>query len=283
MVNAELIFEAYLNAAIPYIDMKWLADPINHLFPLTIKNQSNQTLYFKLFNAISNWDFGTTLPGTDELELGGIGAGSSSTPGINMVRELPVGDVYDGGNFTLKAYTDPAYVDEIASDDLYVTIYVMETENWTDVEIFDFPYENGGAEVCKSQGWTLSGFGCNQTKSVEAGGCALNWDVPKQSGVAWVNVSAYVERALAIPNRNMCSLAFFLTWWFGGSDRARGFYMNITLDGVLIYSRLNFPAGTQSIWHKISLNLSPYKGTTKTLRLSFGGQIKQGYTGIWKG
>ncbi|GAH32866.1 unnamed protein product [marine sediment metagenome] len=47
-----LIFEAYMNAAIPYIDKKWLADPVVHKHRLLVRNQSNQTLYFKLFNAI---------------------------------------------------------------------------------------------------------------------------------------------------------------------------------------------------------------------------------------
>lgn len=247
MVNTELIFEANLNAAIPYIDKKWLADPINHSWSLKVKNQSNQTLYFKLFNAIPNWDFGTTLPGTDELVLGGIGAGSEINPIIDMVREVPVGETYDGGIFTLKAYTDPAYVIEIASADRYVTIDIQDIENWTDVEIFDF--DDGTA-----QDWTLHDFVVWSDKSVEAGGYSLRCD---HWGIA---ADAYISRAIVIPNRNKCNLSLFCA--------IAGNYSNLRVhvDTEMVF-QYHATIPTSAYWTKFSVNLSPYKGQTKTIKI----------------
>lgn len=247
MVNAELIFEAYLNAAVPYIDMKWLADPIIYKWYLTVKNQSNQTLWFKLFNAIPNWDFGISLPGSDELELGSIGAGSSISPVIDMVREVPVGETYDGDNLTLKAYTDAGYTNEIASADKFVTIDIQDVENWTDVEIFDF--EDGTA-----QGWTLTYLSVSSDKSVEAGG----YSIKGSNNVGDFEVAA--SRAINIPNRNKCNLSFFFA--SAGSPAN----LRVSIDGVLIF---NYPSALSAVayWRKFSVNLSPYKNQSRTIEI----------------
>lgn len=257
MVNAVLLFEAYLNAAIPYIDMKWLADPIVHTFALLVKNQSNQSLYFKLFNAIPNWDFGTSLPGSDENALGAISAGSSKLFMIDMVREVPVGETYDGGNLTLKAYTDAGYTNEIASDELYATIDIQDIENWTDVAISDF--DDGTA-----QGWSLSGFGVSNSKSVEVGGYSLLFQSPTSDfQVVWT--TAYAQKSVDIPNRNKCSLGFFLTWINGGIDYLR---VKVLLNSIEILSWYKtFPVDGVDIWEKFVANLSPYKGQSKTIKI----------------
>lgn len=254
MVNAYMIFEANLNADKIYIDKKWLADPINHTWLLTVKNQSNQTLYFKLFNTIPNWGFGTSLPGTDEKELGGVGAGSSISPLIGMVREMPAGEVTDEGNLTLKAYTGSGYYDEIASVDLPVTINVVDTENWTDVEIFDF--EDGTA-----QGWSLSGFSVASDRSVEAGGYSL-----RSSGLTG---DRSISRYIAIPNRTKCLLSLFFAAYRCPYGDMRDF--RVYADGDLIYQ---YPASIpqHSYWDKITVDLSPYKGQSKEIKMYiFGG------------
>lgn len=251
MVNAYLVFEAYLIADEVYIDKKWLADPVNHTWILKVKNQSNQTLYFKLFNAILNWDFGTSLPGTDEKELGAVGAGSSISPLIDMVREVPVSEILDDGNLTLKAYTDPGYSNEIASADLYVTIDIQDIENWTDVTIYDF---NDGT----AQGWTLEGFSVSDVKSVEAGGYSLGGYCKRTANPCWIS------RTITIPNRNKCSLSFFITTAYP----SRLLDISVYVDGTLVFNYPNvFGSGVATTWAKISVNLSPYKGLTKTIKI----------------
>lgn len=249
MVNAELIFEAYLNAAIPYIDMKWLADPINHLWRLFVRNQSNQTLYFKLFNAIPNWDFGTSLPGSDEKELGAIGAGGSGYYNIDMVREVPVGEIYDDGNFTLKAYTDAGYSNEIASADKFVTIDIQDIENWTDVTIHDF--DDGTV-----QGWSMTRFVLSQVKSVEAGGWSMYADDYVQTWEAM-----FLSKSLSIPNRNKCSLGFFY-------HTAEPLNLSVSLDAETVFYVPGLPS-TGTNWWKVVVNLSPYRGQTKTIKVDF--------------
>jgi len=249
MVNAYLIFEAYLNADKVCIDKKWLADPINHKWYLTVKNQSAQTLYFKLFNAIPNWDFGTTLPGTDDKELGAVSAGASKNFLIDMVREVPAGEITDEGNLTLKAYTDAGYSNEIASADLYVTIDIADTENWTDVEIFDF---NDGT----AQGWTLYGFSVDSSRSVEAGGYSLRGSTELKD--------MYISRTISIPNCTKCFLSFFYVVYIDYDDRVQNLRIYADEDMVFQYpSKLP----EHDYWDKISVDLSPYKGESKLIKI----------------
>lgn len=278
MVNAELIFEAYLNAAVPYIDMKWLYDPIIHRWMLLVRNQSNQTLWFKLLNAIPNWDFGTSLPGSDEKELGSIVAGNSSYYTIDMVREVPVGETYDGGNLTLKAYTDAGYSNEIASADKYVTIDIQDIENWTDVTIYDFPFV---AEACDSQGWTLNQFTCNQIKSVEAGGCSLYWSYNSGFITSWKY--ADVSRTISIPNRSKVSFSFFYFYdRYFQSSPYHDAVMKVYVDEELVFHRPGVPSfPVAGNWAKVSVNLSQYKGETKTIKIDLG--IYGGKSGYWDG
>lgn len=259
----ELVFEAYLNAQLQLVDAKWLADPVNHRFGLFVRNQSSQTLYFKLFNAIPNWDFGTELPGTDEKELGSIGAGGSVWYPIDMVRELPVDEVIDTGNFTLKAYSDADYLNEIDSDPLSMVASIEDIETWDDVTISDF--DDGTA-----QDWTLDGFEVNPAKSVEASGYSLRRVFSDTHTVGhWIYW--YAQKSVYIPNRLKCRLGFFYTWAYGNFDKVRKGYIIVYVDGVAVfYENRKVAPASVSNWQKYLVDLTSYKGQTVLLKIGFG-------------
>lgn len=271
MVNTELIFQAYLNADKGFFDLKWLADPIKHQFNLLVKNQSNITVYFKLFETIGNWQFGTSLPGSDNVALGGISPGTESLALLDMVRSKPAGEALDTGNFILKAYSDSGYTVEIASQTLAIQMRIEDLENWTDVTISDF--DDGTA-----QGWSLSNLSVVSDKSVEAGGYSL-----RGTFQAWDSLT----KTLSIPNKNKVRIAFFFAMYHTGYCTFALKPLRVLVDGTeVFYVSQGFSIfSTTKGWYKAVADLSAYKGLSKSVQISanvalIGGS--GGYTGyLW--
>lgn len=285
MVNIELVFEAYLLADNICIDKKWIADPIYHIFYMTIRNQSGQPLYFKLFNDIDNWGFGGSLPGTDDVALGAVGAGAILTYYIGMVRAIPEIDVVDSGNLTLKAYTDSGYSNLVASLDLPVTINVEDIESFTDVDVSNF--DDG-----TSQGWSLSNLSPSNDKSVEAGGYSL-----KGSG-GGTSVVRQASKDIDLPNRDRVRAAFFFCYKFWNNANEVHCYSvtdaEVLADDEKVFSipvieslcfMGSYPSGVtvERDWLKCVADLSAFSGLTKNIkvRLSTGSDHYALPTTLW--
>lgn len=261
----ELVFESNLNAALQLVELKWLSDPIYHRFGLLIRNQSSETFYFKLFNGLPNWDFGTELPGTDEQELGSLAGGTSSWFLIDMVRALPVGEVIDSGNHILKAYLDADYLNEVASDILSMVASIEDLEAWDDVDISDF--DDGTA-----QGWTLGGspvaaFTVSDVKSVEADGYSLRHAYTSPSpGGHWI--SAHITKSVYVPNRLKARMSFFYNWAYGNYHLTTTAELHVQVDGVDVYFENRKISPTSVVnWQKYMVDLTSYKGETVDLKI----------------
>ena len=262
------IFQANLNADKIYIDMTYLPDPITHKFWLTIQNQSLSTLYFKIICNITNWSLDTPADG----KLGSVAAGATKAFTPIITRSKPASETTDSGILTIEAYTDSNYTNKIGEDTLNVTVYIEDLESWTDVIKSDF---DDGTE----QGWTLApDMSIANDESVEVGG----YSVRANEFTGSVTKTFYVEKSIALPNRNKVRISFFLAF----KARSGNYtvtelslrYVSIKVDGVkvfdipfIVFGGLNFPKNTTSYygWVKMVGDLSAYKNQTKTVRIEW--------------
>jgi len=255
------VFNANLNADKIYIDLKYLSDPIEHTFFLTIKNQSLSTLYFKLICDIPNWSITSPTDG----KLGSIASNSSSTITITISRANPNTEVTELGNLIVEAYTDSEYTNKIGEAQLPVEIYIEDLESWEDVEIYDF---NDGT----SQGWTLGNMSIVNDLSVEAGGYSARC-------YGYGNMYPYLEKSITLPNKNKVRVALFIAVKHDGKGQisADSHFKNISIQ-VNDEKVFDIPYTFKSFygkgvytwgWYKIVADLSKYKNQTVTLKISF--------------
>jgi hypothetical protein len=265
MSQTGVVFVANVNADKIYIDMSNIPDPVRHTFKLRILNQSNTTLYFKIICNVSNWSLQTPSDG----KLGSIGSGGSNNFDIVITREKPSTETIDSGYFTIQAFTDSGYNNKVSEDNLNVTVYFEDLENWTDVIISDF---NNGT----SQGWTLStGFSVSNDKSVETGGYSI-----KSSGTSGSR-TMYIEKQISIPNRNKVRLNFYLTCVISNSytTAKTGYvdHLSVKCDGNKVFEIApifwggSIPANTTYTygWSKFCCDISAYRGLTVVVRIEF--------------
>ena len=256
------IFQANLNADKIYIDLTYLPDPIKHKFWLTIKNQSVTALYFKVISNIANW----TVTDPTDGKLGSVAGGSETTFAVTMTRANPGVETVDSGTLVIEAYTDSGYTNKVAEDSLSVTVYIEDLEAWPDVQKFDF--EDGS-----DQGW--SGGTVTNEVSVEVGG--YSYRSAENPGSA---AEKTISRSITLPNRNNVRLSFFLAL----KNRSTGAPtltaylegLRITIDDIEVFnipirmitaSAPAYSTGYSSLWIKVALDLSSYKGQTKTVNI----------------
>lgn len=157
---SQTIFQANLASNVMYIDLANMP-PTSFLqqFQLEIKNQSLQILYFTLtVSNLPNWSLSNPSNG----RLGSVAAGSSSYFFPILTRSTPTsGDTSDTGYLTITVFSDANYTTQIDYANLTCTVYLENTENWSDVTIEPFAVGN-------SYGWTNGTL--NNDISVEANG-----------------------------------------------------------------------------------------------------------------
>ncbi|GAI03254.1 unnamed protein product, partial [marine sediment metagenome] len=94
-------------------------------------------------------------------------------------------------------------------------------------------------------------------KSVEASGYSIK-------GSHHVTTYPQISKIFSIPNRNKCSLGFFINW----SSTTLFYHVKVYVDDVVVfYMPYSFPAQSRPYWIKIVANLSVYKGQTKTIKI----------------
>lgn len=273
----EAIFQANLNADKIIMDLKYLSDPINHKFWLTIRNQTIQTLYFKLVCDIPNWSITSPTDG----KLGSVESGKTSTFAAIISRSKPSNEVTESGNMTVEAYTDSEYTNKVAEAQLPVTVYIEDLESWPDVEISDF--EDG-----TSQGWTLgNNVSIENDLSVEAGGYSARYYFrPGHDNRA---ETSYISKSVTLPNRNYVRLAFFFAveLYVKYANYASDFkFLNVQINGTKVFDipfliLRRTTVGTQRWgWFKIGADLSEFKGQTVEIKIEWTAYVGSGYNHV---
>lgn len=277
------LFQANLNADKIYIDLTYLPDPIKNKFWLKIQNQSLSTLYFKIVCNIPNWSLNTPADG----KLGSVAGGAASGNLMVIIeRSKPGSETTDTGSLKIEAYTDSGYTNKVGEDDLTVTAYIEDLENWTDVIKSDF--DDGTA-----QGWTLDPaayMSISNDESVEVGGYSARYSRAGTQGGPY-DEDVEVSKSIALPNRNKVRASIFIAYRL--YSNLPGYYVyfqwpRIFVDGIeLLYAPYERVANNETItegWLKLTVDLSAYKNQTKTVKFQCRAKNvtdKAAYVHIW--
>jgi len=263
-MSYQTVFTAYLDANKVFIDLNFLPSTVTYTFMLTIKNQTPQTLYFKVVLNIPNWSISSPSGGA----LGSVSAGSSANFTVTISRANPNAETVDSGTMVVEAYTDSNYTNKVGSASLPVTITFENTEAWTNVMIDNF--DDG-----TSQGW--SGGTVTSGLSIEAGG--YSYQTPEVSGAT---TEKSISKSVTLPTGSKARITFYFVL------KARNVYSS-TLTAYLNYIKLLVNdtevsrmgtvislsvAGNTTVytspWYKVTFDLTPYVGQTITIALVFG-------------
>ena len=260
-ILGEARFTALRYADKIVIDRRFLNDPVVHRFYLSVSNYSTTTLYYKLLMNMPYWKFGTTLPGTSEMNLGGIGANGAKTFYVYMVRPRPSNDVDAAGNLTLQVYSDSGYTNLINEASLDIHAYIMYLEGASLVQVWDF--DDG-----TKQGWStnlgvapggIMGEGYMLKYSLSCHGLGMGWN-------------RYASKSITLPDAPLVFLSFyFYGKWGGHYGWARIDHLWIYVNGELVYYIPYDDIAPNGKWIKIGVDLSAYRGQTVTLEIKVSG------------
>lgn len=281
MVEIITELKANLDADKVYLNKLYLRDPPHHRFRLSILNGSSVEYWFKLYKTAAEWALGSDLPGNSELELGSIGAAGTAIHEIDMVRTaspgIPVGETEESATLTLKVYSDSGYLTEVGSDDLAATLYIEDTENWTNVEKFDF--EDGSA-----QGWSLTNMAVANDKSIEPSG----YSIAGKNAIQNTTLDCYCSKTISFPNTNKVRVSFFYVAWVytpasGPQTWARVKDLRAEINDIerwvsRCYFSISAAGAVAYGWYSCMLDASALKGQSLSLKLLF-----QLITGDWSG
>jgi len=268
-MSYQTVFTAYLNANNVFIDLNFLPSTVTYTFMLTIKNQSPQTLYFKVVLNVPNWSVSSPSGGA----LGSVNAGSSANFNVVVARANPGAETTDSGTMVVEAYTDSGYTNKVGSASLPVTITFENTEAWTNVEIDNF--DDG-----TSQGW--SGGTVTSELSIEAGGYSY-WT----GEVFAATTEKSISKSVTLPAGSKARITFYFVLkgrnTYSSTQTAYLNYIKLLVNNVEVSRMgtvisLSVGAGSTtyptiaytSPWYKVSFDLTPYAGQSVTIALVFG-------------
>jgi len=257
------LFDANLNADNIYIEMTYLPDTMKNTFWLYVLNQSLSTLYFKITCNISNWSLNTPSDG----KLGSINAGLYKTFTPIIERSKPVSEITDTGNLKIEAYTDSDYLNKIGEDELTVTIYIEDLENWESVQKWDF--DDGQAD-----GWTGTALQITNDESVDVGGYSARTRV---TDMQEVGTDCHIQRSISIPNKNKVRISIFFAYYLKSGDLLPSYLKkpNIQVNGNKVhdipFTFVSVPKNQTATagWFKMCADISAYKNQTLTIKITF--------------
>jgi hypothetical protein len=262
----QTIFQANLNAATMFIDLANMPATTIQAFEIYIQNQSLVSLYFKLnLDGLPSWSMSNPATG----KLGVVAAGSSSYDSPQLQRATPTSDTMDSGIIRLEVYNDSGYTTMIDYADLAVTVYLEDTEHWSNVTIEPFAVGN-------SYGWT--GGTLINNVSVEVGGYSYESTASVRATSPCVTGTVTLTRTGTIlPVNNKIRMTFYGCLYFnnqagvcGGSGTLQG--IAVTVNGITVYDTGYNGALAQltsqtysALWLKFTCDLSAYSGQTVTI------------------
>lgn len=272
-------FESEINDPIIVIDKTHIPGFVRQTISIGVYNVSDSTLYFKILEQIPNWVIDPTGDVPLDGKLGAISPGEEKHFEGVILADLPLGESEDTGNFVVEAYTDAGYVNLIESHSHPTTIYIEDLESWANVQKWDF--DDGSA-----QGWTLDGMNVDGSYSVDVPGYCLRKYYNPDGGLSWRSSPFYMSKSIIFPNTNKLRLSFYfrlvvtsqsygaklyLSNLQGFLDDEKIFDCYKPEEGKILYILVTVgecPWSRDSYWVKTGFDISEYKGSTKTVKIS---------------
>jgi len=275
-----VVFSAYTNEDNVVLDTTYLADPFDYKMSIYIKNQSTQTLYFKVVSGSTDW----TITSPTNGELGSIGAATGAWKVVTLQRAKPTTDVTETVPLTIEVYTDSGYTNKVDQATLNINFTIANLRAWQNVTIYDF--EDG-----TSQGWTLgSDWSVSSAASVEAGGYSLQY-YKTYSNATW---TSSVSLSTTLPNNAQVVLNLLMAAKFYSVSTWKSmlYYLKVKVNGndVFVidnmenmgyYYRPSSGSSKSFNWVNIGADLSAYAGQSVTIDIELSGYMDNTSNKTW--
>ncbi|MEM1725153.1 MAG: hypothetical protein QXW71_05235 [Thermoplasmata archaeon] len=250
---SQSIFSYYYDPHI-YIDTYEAPNTINFRVHLSVRNQSLQTLWFRL-----------SQPHEDitpsYINLGSVGAGSTATLTPTFSVPKPSQDVTYSGNWKIEAFTDSNYSNKVTEATKFTEVRLCDLSQWD--QILFTTFDNG-----TSQGWTMAAYvGIRGDWSVYPG-YSIGYHM--YPGIS-VSITSQFYRDVNIPIASMVLMSFYFVQW-NNNPSANYTRLYIKVDDTTIFDYRRSIYDSTYGPYRICVNLTPYQGGTRRINFLIDGR-----------